>query len=380
MRFFHLSDLHLGKQLHGYSLLEDQRHILREITEYAKKLRPDAVVIAGDIYDKSVPSAEAVTLFDDFLTELATFESMAVFIISGNHDSASRLEYAGRLLGQQGIYIAGHAAYLKKVTLTDAFGEVDFYLLPFLKPGYVRHLFENENIETYSDAVRLILEKENIDTARRTVLISHQFYTGNGETPAICDSELFSVGGIDNVDTAVLPDFDYVALGHLHGAQQVGQENVRYCGTPLKYSVSEAAHVKSLYVVELGKKDTPAVVTTYPLHPLRDVRVVRGTLQEIIAQAAAGNRNDYISVTLTDETEPYKPKEQLEQVYSHILEIRVDNARTRKRLEEFDEEIHLEDPVSMFAEFYQEIQERELTEAERIFVMDVWESVKEENR
>ena len=384
MRFFHLSDLHIGKQLHHYSLLEDQRHILNEVVSRVKELKPDAIVIAGDIYDKSVPSAEAVSLFDDFLTELADVdEKPAVILISGNHDSAQRLDYASRILGRQNIYIAGEAPrekdeYLKKVTLCDEYGDVDFYLLPFLKPGYVRGVFEEEIPETYSEAVARILEREAPDREKRNVLLSHQFYTGNGKTPQTCDSELFSVGGIDNVDIAPLLQFDYVALGHLHRAQQAGEPFIRYCGTLLKYSVSEAGDTKSLHVVELGKKGEEVHVELLPLHPLRDVRTVRGEMKQIMGQAENGSCEDYISITLTDEVDPYRPKEQREKVYPHILDIRMDNARTRKRLEEFDDEVELTDPLSVFGEFYEEIQGRELSQEERGFLEQVFEKVKGE--
>lgn len=386
MRFFHLSDLHIGKQLHHYSLIEDQKHILNEVTAYAQELSPDAVVIAGDIYDKSVPSAEAVTLFDEFLTKLADLRpQVPVLIISGNHDSAQRLDYASRILGRQNIYIAGSVPskkeeHLKKITLTDEFGEVDFYLLPFMKPGYIRGLAESEEDipVSYSRAVHFVLEREKFDTSKRNVLVSHQFYTGSGSTPDTCDSELFSVGGIDNVEIGPLTQFDYVALGHLHGAQKVQIPEIRYCGTLLKYSVSEAGHTKSLHLVTLGRKGEAAKIEFLPLHPLRDVRTIRGELKEIIESAGKENRDDYVSVTLTDETDPYRPKEQLEKVYSHILEIRMDNTRTRRRLEEFDDEVEIADPLTVFNDFYQEIQGRALSEEERGYLQQTLERVRGE--
>lgn len=384
MRFFHLSDLHIGRQLHHYSLLEDQRHILHEVVGYVEQMRPDAVVIAGDIYDKPVPSGEAVALFDDFLTTLAKIEpSVAVLIISGNHDSAQRIDYASRILGRQNIYIAGEVPgkkeeYLKRVTLSDDLGEVDFYLLPFLKPGYVRNLFEESRPESYSDAVARILAREGIDRKRRNVLVSHQFYTGNGQTPDTCDSEMFSVGGIDNVDIQPLLDFDYAALGHLHRAQQAGESFIRYCGTLLKYSVSEAEHKKNLHMIDLKGKGEGFHMELLPLHPLRDVRRVRGILAEILENVSPDNREDYISITLTDEIDPYKPKEQLEKVYSHILEIRMDNTRTRKRLEEFDGEVEMKDPLSVFDDFYKEIQGRAMSAEERNILEQVLDRAKGE--
>ena len=388
MRFFHLSDLHIGKQLHHYNLREDQEHILAEVISYAEKLHPDAVVIAGDVYDKSVPSGDAVTVFDDFLTRLSAVKPVIpILVIAGNHDSAQRLDYASRLLGSHQIYIAGKAPeseedHLKKITLTDEYGKVNFYLMPFLKPGYVRGLCGGEMPESYTAAVQAVLEREEIDPGERNVIVSHQFYTGRdsrtGEeiSPKTCDSELLSVGGIDNVDISVLKEFDYAALGHLHGAQKAGSENVRYCGTLLKYSVSEAGQEKTLHLVTLGAKGDPVNVEKLPLHPLRDVRRVRGELEEIISAADPEHRDDYVSVTLTDEIDPYKPKEQLQKVYSHILEVRMDNERTRKKLE-FDEgEIRMEDPLDVFSDFYREMQGREMSEEETEILRFVFDKVK----
>ena len=287
MKFIHLSDLHIGKHLYHYNMKEDQEHILEEVIGYTEKLRPDAVVIAGDIYDKSVPSAEAVAVFDDFLTRLSSVSpQVSILIIAGNHDSAQRLDYASRLLGSRGIYIAGKAPetekeHLKKVVLKDEYGPVNFYLLPFLKPGYVRLLCENETPGSYTEAVDAVLRREDIDFSERNVLVSHQFYTGNGEPPETCDSELFSVGGIDNVDISAISRFDYAALGHLHKAQRVGAEHIRYCGTLLKYSGSEADLEKSLHLVTIGQKKEAVTIEKFPLHPLRDVQKVRGCLSGI---------------------------------------------------------------------------------------------------
>lgn len=384
MRFFHLSDLHIGKQLHQYNLKEDQEHILDEVIAYADRMKPDAVVIAGDIYDKSVPSAEAVEIFDRFLTGLSSLEQAPVIlIISGNHDSAQRLDYASGILGRQNIFIAGQAPrtkeeHIKRVTLTDSYGAVDFYLLPFLKPGYVRNVFEGEVPENYSEAVAKLLEREEIDRTRRNVLVSHQFYTGRGKTPETCDSEVFSVGGIDNVDIAPLLDFEYAALGHIHGAQKVGEEFIRYCGTLLKYSVSESGHTKSLHVVSLGEKGERGKVETYPLHPLRDVKKFRGTMEELLKTSASGAKDDYVSITLTDEVDPYKPKEQLEKVFSHILEVRMDNTRTRKKLEGMEEEISISDPMSAFCDFFSEMQGRSMNEAELEVMEQLMEKMEEE--
>lgn len=386
MKFFHLSDLHIGKQLHHYSLKEDQEAILREVVDYAKVVHPDALVIAGDIYDRSVPSAEAVTIFDWFLTQLSEIvPTIPVLIVSGNHDSGERLMYASNILEKHHIHLAGNALQdgevrLKKVTLQDIFGEVDFYLLPFLKPSYVRDALEGEPPKSYTDAVQRILKREEIDYQnRRNVLVSHQFYTGNmsGACPMTCDSEIFCVGGIENVDIHVVKDFDYVALGHLHSPQSVGSPHIRYCGTLLKYSVSECSHVKTLTMVTLGEKGQPPLIELLPLHPLRDVKKKTGNLLDIIKQAAADEREDFISVTLKDETEPYKPKEQLEKVFEHILEVRVDNTRTRTKLRELDEELTMKDPLQSFADFYEEVQGKKLKEEEWEIMRQIFEQVKE---
>jgi exonuclease SbcD len=400
MKFFHLSDLHIGKQLHHYSLREDQEAVLDEIVAYADSIRPDAVVIAGDIYDRPVPSAEAVAVFDRFLTGLSKIvPSIPVLIISGNHDSADRLEYASDILKRHRIYLAGNvprdaSERLRKVTLSDNWGQVDFYLMPFLKPSYVRNVFEGEPPKTYTEAVEKLLMREGIDYKnRRNVLVSHQFYTGNisstrsadnpvrGDKPELypmtCDSETFCVGGIENVEIRAVQDFDYAALGHLHGAQNVGSPRIRYCGTLLKYSVSECSHEKTLTVVTLGEKGEEPLIELLPLHPLRDVKKKTGNLRDIIDHAGEDERGDYISVTLTDETDPYKPKEQLEKVFDHILEVRVDNLRTRKKLMELDEEMIMKDPLQNFADFYQEIQGKPLTDEEAEMMGRIFEQAKE---
>lgn len=384
MRFIHLSDLHIGRQLHQYSLKEDQEHILGEVVEYVKELKPDAIVIAGDVYDKSVPSAEAVGIFDHFLTSLSGIEpELPIFIISGNHDSAQRLDYASGILGQKGIYIAGklpqnRGEFLKKVTLQDAYGDVNFYLLPFLKPGYVRTVFEGEMPEGYSEAVQMLLEREKIDPEKRNVIVTHQFYTGTGQDTKTCDSEIFSVGGIDNVDVTPLLAFDYAALGHLHSAQKVGRESIRYPGTLLKYSVSESNQTKSLHLVTLKEKGAPVEVQTYPLHPIRDVKKFRGTLEELLKTVPEDAKEDYVSITLTDETDPYRPKEQLEKIFSHILEVRMDNSRTRKKLMKDAEVVRMASPLEIFGDFFQEMQGRALNAEEQQVMQKITEGMEEE--
>lgn len=369
MKFFHLSDLHIGKQLHYYSLKEDQTVILDQIVEMARNLKPDAILIAGDVYDKSIPSGEAVTIFDDFLTKLSRLEPVIpILIISGNHDSAERLDYASGILNRHQIHIAGMPPrsadeFIKKVVLTDSVGEVNFYLLPFIKPGYVRNVFEDE-IDTYDSAVRKMIEREKLDLSARNVLLSHQFYTAGSCLPSTSDSEVKTVGGLDNVDISAIQGFDYVALGHIHRPQKMGIESIRYCGSPLKYSLSECNDNKCLTQVTLGPKGEPPVIEQLPLVPIRNIREVRGLLEDILEMADGVGRDDYISVTITNEIDPYRPKEQLEEVYSHLLEVKVDNNRTRSKGEILMEVVNVSDPLEVFAQFFQSMQGRDLDEEE----------------
>ena len=337
MRFIHLSDLHIGKQLHHYSLLEEQRNLLHQIVLHVKKEQPDAVLIAGDVYDVPVPSAEAIAVFDDFLTELDALEQkLTICVIAGNHDSARRLDYANQILAKHDIHIVGmppmtEGEQIKTVTLTDEYGEVAFYLLPFVKPGYLKKLFPEETL-SFSEAVKRLLDREEIDETKRNVLVSHQFYAGGGVTPVTSDSEVHIVGGIDNVDVGVLEKFDYAALGHIHRAQKIVAEKNRYCGTIFPYSISEGEEEKFVTLVEMSEKGEEVQITKLPLELPRQVRRLRGTLEEILALAKDEICHDYVSITLTDEVEAYHPREILEEKYDHILEIRIDNARTRNLL------------------------------------------------
>lgn len=382
MKFLHLSDLHIGKQLHHYNMNTEQRDILQQIVQIAGREHPDAVLIAGDIYDVPVPSADAVGLFDAFLTELCAIEpELTVMLIAGNHDSARRLNYASSILARHRVHIAGlppmqPEEHLRKVTLQDEVGEVDFYLLPFVKPSYVRKLFEEE-ITGYDMAVRKVIEREHIDPARRNVLVSHQFYTDSGEAPLCCDSEIHMVGGIENVDVSALAPFDYAALGHIHRPQKIGKAEYRYCGTPLSYSVSEAEEEKSVTVVELGKKGETPVISRIPLLPMRQVRRLFGTLEEVLALADDRLRHDFVSITLTDDVEAYRPKERLEECFDHILEIRVDNARTRKLLEFSEEKVELASPYEAFCSFFAEMNGRDMTEEEDTMIREVINGQKE---
>lgn len=372
MKIFHIADLHIGKQLNYYSLKENQEDILNQMIDRMEEYRPDVLLIAGDIFDKSMPSGEAYSLFDNFLNRAgALCPSIPIVIIAGNHDSPERLNYASSFMEKYQIYISVMPPqrtdeYLKKVVLEDDYGPVNIYLLPFTKPGYVRPLFPDRDIPDYETAVRAVLERENIDVTQRNVLVSHQFYQSSGWETSTCDSEqvLLSIGGLDRIDISVLKDFDYVALGHLHGPQKIKEEWIRYAGSPLKYSVSEERHHKSITMVTLGEKGEKTEIRQIPLNPRQDVRTERGTLKEILERATETNRHDFISVTLTDENEPYRMKEMLREVYDYLLEIRVDNTRTRKRLELTLETQENLTPFEAFRAFYEDVAKMPLTGAE----------------
>ncbi|MEH2944715.1 exonuclease SbcCD subunit D [Lachnospiraceae bacterium KK002] len=383
MKIFHLSDLHIGRQLYNYSLRDNQQAVLSQIVKQAGLHRPDVILICGDIFDRSVPSGEAYTIFDRFLQELSELSpQIPVLVIAGNHDNAQRLNYASSFLEKHRIYVSVMAPtrpeeHLKKIVLEDDWGEVNFYLLPFLKPGYVRHLFEEGTVTDYESAVREILLREEIDYSKRNVLLSHQFYTGTGQETQTCDSEqsVLMVGGLDNIDVSVVEKFDYAALGHIHGPQKVKFPHIRYCGTPLKYSVSEEHHKKSITMAALGQKGEEIRIETIPLEPVYDVRRERGLLQEIIGRATQENRRDFVSVTLTDEKEPYHPREQLEEVYEHLLEINIDNTRTRNLLEIQEESCSFLSPMEAFRGFYQEMQGQPLGEEEERLIGEVLEEL-----
>lgn len=377
MIFFHLSDLHIGRQLHLYSLKEDQEAILREIRDYAEKLKPQAIVIAGDIYDKSVPSAEAVAVFNTFLRELSDLGT-DILLISGNHDSPERLDFASYLLEKQHLYIGGLppmavSDHLRKVTEKDEWGEVDFWLLPFIKPAYVQGVFEEDEILSYTEAVKKLLEREEIDYSRRNVLVTHQFYTASGVSPLRSESESIYVGGIGNVDISAVERFDYVAMGHIHKTQAVGKEYFRYCGTPLKYAASESFDEKCLTVVTMEGKGEQPLIKMYPLHPIRDVICLSGTLKELLVKGC----EDYVSITITDEILPYQPREQLSRVFPNLLEMKVENSRTKKQLEELGQEQGMGSIAEMFGKFYYEVHGRHMEEKEEKIIGQLAENVQE---
>jgi len=366
MKLIHLSDLHIGKRVNEMPMLEDQQYILNAILAIVDEEQPDGVIIAGDVYDKSVPSAEAVQVLDEFLVRLAK-RHLPVYIISGNHDSPERLAFGGRLLSGGGIFISPvYNGTVDALSLQDAYGEVRLYLLPFIKPAHVRRAFPDEEIESYTDAVRVAVEHMAVDETVRNVIVTHQFVTGASRS----ESEEVSVGGSDNVDASVFDAFDYVALGHIHGPQSVTRETVRYCGTPLKYSFSEAGHQKSVTVVELLEKGN-TVVRTVPLTPLRDMRELRGTYDELTFK---GNINeayqqDYIHVTLTDEEDVLDALAKLRTVYPNIMKLDYDNQRTRQHATlGTAQAVQDMSPYALFAEFYEKQNNQPMSEEQQDFM------------
>lgn len=376
MKFLHLADLHLGKRVNGFSMLEDQAHILRQILAILDDEQPDGVLIAGDVYDKSVPSVEAVELLDGFLTELRA-RGVPVLLISGNHDSPERLAFGGRVMDSCGIHISPvYDGALAPVTLQDAFGPVHVWLLPFVKPAHVRRWFPDADIESYTDAMAEAVAHMDIDTAARNVLVTHQFVTGGTRS----GSEELSVGGTDNVDSGVFAPFDYVALGHLHGAQRIGRETIRYAGSPLKYSFSEARQHKSVTVVTLGEKGD-VQVRTVALTPLRELREIRGSYDELTARSFYEHttyRSDYLHLILTDEQDVFDAMSRLRTIYPYLMTLDYDNARTRAAGGmSVPAETERRTPPELFEALYQRQNHRPMSEVQRAYIAQLMEQIME---
>ena len=377
MRFAHISDLHIGKRLHEVSLLDDQAYILEEICKILRDEKPDAVLIAGDIYDKSAPSAEAVRLFDDFLSELSA-DGQMVFAISGNHDSAARVAYGGRIMAKSGVYLSApeYRGEVFSASLEDNDGRVDIYLLPFIKPIHVSLAFPEEKIESYTDALRVAVERMPVDPKRRSVLVAHQFVTGAVRS----DSEEVSVGGLDNVDAAVFAPFSYVALGHIHRPQNIGSPRIRYSGTPLKYSFSEAKDEKSITMAELDAKGMVSV-RTIPLKPQHDLREIRGTYDALMKKEnyAGTATDDYLHIILTNEDDVPDAMRKLKTVYPNILRLDYDNARTRSGAAvEVLPEAETKTPMELVSEFYALQNGQPMNEAQSEYMRRLAETVWEE--
>lgn len=377
MKLFHLSDLHIGKRVNEFSMIEDQKYILKRILDLAEEEKPDGIILAGDIYDKQIPSAEAVQVFDEFITRLAG-RAIPVFIISGNHDSAERLAFGGRLLNSRGIYLSPvYDGSVTKIPLKDQYGTVWIHLLPFIRPSTVRHVFENEAdlVTDVQTAAETVIRHMEIDLKDRNILVAHQFVTGASR----CESEDVQVGGLDNIDAAVFTPFDYTALGHIHSPQNVGTDRVRYCGTPLKYSFSEADQEKSITVVELEKKGTVRT-SLLPLKPLRDMRKLRGTYLELTDRSFYRdmNREDYIQVTLTDEDDVPDGLQKLRVIYPNIMQLLYDNQRT-KTTQEVDaaQAVEKKTEMELFYEFYELQNNQPMTQQQKDFAEQLIREIKE---
>lgn len=361
MLIYHTSDLHIGKTVNDFSMLGDQHHILHQMLEHMRLERPGAFIIAGDVYDKQIPGVEAVRLFDWFLGELAALGA-ATFIIAGNHDSADRLCFASSIIAGSHIYMeGGYSGSVARYILEDEFGEVAFHLLPFFRPSAVNRYAEKD-ISGYDSAFAHIVS--GLETSdRRNVLVAHQFMVYQGEKPERCDSE--SVGGTDSVDVGPAAGFDYVALGHLHGPQQVGREHIRYAGSPIKYSFSESRHSKSMARIELGPEGSRDI-SLIPLIPLHDMRRITGPIEMLTsAEVVAGaNPEDYIHATLTDEDAPDAMK-RLRSVYPNIMSLDFDNARSRAQLQQLPDGGERLSSMDMFCNFYKEVNGADMDELQR---------------
>lgn len=391
MKFLHLSDLHFGKQLHGYDLAKEQRKCIGEILEAVRKELPDAVVIAGDVYDRSVPSGEAMALLEELLLGIdgiaALEKPVEIMIIAGNHDSAQRLQYGSSFLERHHIHIAvfppqEEGERLQRIELRDRHGAVYFYLLPFVKPGMLRKRAPEGEITTTEDAIRYLLDQEEIDLAQRNVLVSHQFFVNGGDHPVQCDSESprLSVGGLDEVNTTIVEYFDYVALGHIHSPQSFGKEKIRYCGTMYPYSLSEEGQEKSITVVEMEEKGM-ITLRFLPFLPEHTVRGIRGTLEEIIESARKNGDevcHDYVMIILTNEEIVDSPKDYLEHYYDHILGITIDNRRTKQILEETMSGVQELTPFEAFEGFFGEVMGRPMNEREEKTFQDIVREIVDE--
>lgn len=369
MKFLHTADLHIGKKVNEFSMLEDQIHILGQILSIVDDFRPDGVLLAGDLYDKGIPTVEGVNVMDDFLTRLHE-KHVDVFFISGNHDSPQRLSFGGRILKDSRIHVAaGFNGCLQRVECFDSYGKINVYLLPFVRPGMAARY--DEGVTGYHDAVASVIRRSEVDAGARNVLLAHQFVTDGERQPEQCESELISVGGLDNVDVSVFAPFDYVALGHLHRPQHIGRESVRYAGSPLKYSFSEAGHKKSVALVELREKGETEV-ELIPLKPRRDMREIRGSLSELTAQPC-GNLQDYIRATLTDKEELLDPVGRLRAVYPNIMRLDFENAAERASYSYQGAAKNVEEKTGMelFAEFYEEQVGMQMDEMQKALMMQI---------
>ena len=373
MKFAHISDLHLGKRIHQFSMIEEQKYILEKIVEIVKEEKVDGILLAGDIYDKIYPSAEAVALFDSFLVSLAK-EEIKVFVISGNHDSPERIAFLGELTKKAGVYLSQvYDGKVESVDMEDEYGKVHIYLLPFVKPVHVRHFFPNEHITNYTDAMEVAIKNMNVNTNERNILVAHQFVTGAKRS----DSEEISVGGLDHVEAGVFEDFDYAALGHIHGPQNMGRGKVRYSGTPLKYSFSEWQDKKSITIVEMKEKGNLDIREKL-LKPQKDMVKIRGTFLEVMnpVNFPEVDVKSYMHITLLDEMDIPDAFNRLTSVYPNLMQMEYDNLRTRERRNmQVRKEVARVSPLDIFAGLYETMNNQPLTEVQQEYLMGKIEKI-----
>lgn len=377
MKIMHLSDLHIGKKVNEYSMLQDQIYILKEILRIIDNEKVETVIIAGDVYDRSLPPNEALELFDEFLYQLSG-RNVNVFVISGNHDSPERISYGGRMMTENKIFLSPvYDGNVKPISLNDDYGEVNFYLLPFVRPADIRRYFPDENIENYTDAVKVAIDNMNVDFSERNILVTHQFVTG----AELSESEDIIVGGTDNVSGEVFDGFDYVALGHIHREQTVGKDNIRYCGTPLKYSFSEAKNIKSVTILDFNDKGN-IEYSKIPLTPLRDMREIRGTYYELTLKSSyeSTNTEDYLHITLTDEEDIPDAIGKLRSIYPNIMKLDYDNLRTRgSGTVDAIENIESKSPFELFADLFKQQNNQDMSEEQEEIMRNLIDKIWEEN-
>lgn len=377
MKIMHLSDLHIGKKVNEYSMLQDQIYILKEILHIIDDEKVETVIIAGDVYDRSLPPNEALELFDEFLYQLSS-RNVNVFVISGNHDSPERISYGGRMMTENKIFLSPvYDGNVKPITLNDDYGEVNFYLLPFVRPADIRRYFPDENIENYTDAVKVAIDNMNVDFSERNILVTYQFVTG----VELSESEDIIVGGTDNVSGEVFDGFDYVALGHIHREQTVGKDNIRYCGTPLKYSFSEAKNIKSVTILDFNDKGN-IEYSKIPLTPFRDMREIRGTYYELTLKSSyeSTNTEDYLHITLTDEEDIPDAIGKLRSIYPNIMKLDYDNLRTRgSGTVDAIENIESKSPFELFADLFKQQNNQDMSEEQEEIMRNLIDKIWEEN-
>lgn len=379
MKILHLADLHLGKVIQEQSLLEDQKYMLNEIIEKIKEEEIDIILISGDVYDRSIPQADAIDLLDDFLNILIKDLKKQVFIISGNHDSKERLGFGNKIFENEGLFISSkYEGKIKKVELQDEYGKLNIYMLPFIKPIEVKKYFDDESL-SYDETIKKIIEKEDIDESQRNIILTHQFVTSIGEEVERTESEVLTLGGTDNVDISNYNKFDYVAIGHVHRPQRIGRDTARYAGTMLKYSFSEVNHKKTMPIIDFKEKGN-IDIKLVELKPLRDMREIKGPIEKLIENYEEENANDYIRAIITNEEPVYDAIGQIRRIYPNVLKLEVQNSKILSNIEfktENLQKVKSKSEVELFNEFYKFQNNIELNVEQKNLIQEVVKEIKE---